>query len=417
MPGSAAGKPVRIPWGSWFGDTEVTLEFPGSWDVGFHPPADGPDIGEEGIRRAFANPIGTPRISDLARGKRSAVIVVDDLSRPTPAYRVLPTYLDELAAGGIDRDHVLIIIGVACHRQLIREDMEKKLGREVLETVQVKNHFAWDNCAYLGVTSRGTPVHVNRDFLAAELKLTLGGITPHGGPGFGGGAKLVLPGVAGIETSHANHRPPEAGGPGKRGVNRVDDNEQRLDMEEAARMAGLDAIVNTVINSRRGIAGLFVGDMVAAHRAGVEFARKVFATKVPANVDVGVFNAYPKDTEFVQAGMAFNVWQNTRRPIVREGGTIVLCTASSEGYGFHSLHGPSMRLSNTRSPRQLFGDRQLVIFCPNIIRRDLPAEAQADEGLILCRTWGEVAGVLERRHGAGARVAVFPCSAMQLAEE
>jgi len=127
------------------------------------------------------------------------------------------------------------------------------------------------------------------------------------------------------------------------------------------------------------------------------------------------FNTYIKKGRTIEE---FVRWSRSQAGgLIREGGTIVLCTASSEGYGFHSLHGPSMRLSNTRSPRQLFGDRQLVIFCPNIIRRDLPAEAQADEGLILCRTWGEVAGVLERRHGAGARVAVFPCSAMQLAEE
>ena len=412
-----AGGTIKIPWAAWFGDVELSLEFPSSWEVSFHPPADAPDIGDEGIRQAFANPIGLPRIAELARGRRSAVIVVDDISRPTPAHRVLPAYLDELAEGGIDRDRVLIIMGVACHRQLIREDLEKKLGHEVLETVQVKNHFAWDNCAYLGVTSRGTPVHINRDFLAADLKLTLGGITPHGGPGFGGGAKLILPGISGIETSFANHRPPAMGGPGGRGVGRVDDNEERLDMEEAARMVGLDAIVNTVVNSRRGVAGLFVGEMVAAHRAGVAFARKVFATQVPADVDVGVFNAFPKDTEFIQAGMAFNVWQNTRRPIVREGGTVVLCSAASEGYGFHSLHGPGMRLANVANPRHRFGERRLVVFSPNIIRRDLPPAMQADEDVFLCRTWGEVIEVLERTHGPGTRAAVFPCSAMQLAAD
>lgn len=408
-----ADQAVRIPWASWFGDHEIELTFPPGWSLEVCNPPGGPDIGENGIRAAFAEPIGSPRISEMARGKRTAVIVVDDLSRPTPASRVLPVLLEELEAGGLQRDDVLILMGVACHRQLMRDDMEKKLGKEILRTMRVKNHFAWDHLAFLGNTSYGTPVHINRDFLEADLRLVLGGILPHGGPGFGGGAKLVLPGVAGIQTAYHNHRPVQEGGPGK-GLDRVDDNESRLDIEEAARMAGLNAIVNVVVNPRREIAGLFVGDMVAAHRAGVAFARKVLTTLAPVDADVVVLNSYPKDSEFIQYGLAFNPWYSASKPLVHERGTIVLTTASSEGPGFHSLHGPDGALPNKRSPRRQFGDRKMIILSPNVNRLDLPQEAREDRGLTLCRDWSEARALLERYHGKSARVAVFPVAAMQL---
>ena len=139
----------------------------------------------------------------------------------------------------------------------------------------------------------------------------------------------------------------------------------------------------------------------------------IFATAVPSGWDVGFFNAYPKDNEFVQAGMAFNIWGSARTPIVHEGGTVVLCSASPEGVGFHSLHGPGMRLPNTGNMAARFAPRELVIFSPGINQYDLSPATR--EAATLCRTWEETVGVLRDRHGVGTRVAVFPCGALQLA--
>jgi nickel-dependent lactate racemase len=402
---------VTIPWASWFGDREVELAFPSGWDVALVPPADGPDIGDAGIAHAFANPIGSPRIRDLARGKKTAVIVVDDLSRPTPAWRVLPTLLIELATGGIGPDDVLIVMGVANHRQLTREDMIKKLGQPIVNAVEVKNHFSWDNCDYVGTTSRGTPVRLNRDVLARDLRILVGGITPHGKPGFAGGAKLVLPGVAHIDTATAWH-----GTTGPAGGLAQVVTEARLDAEEAARLGGAHTIVNIIPNSRRGIAGLVVGDLVQAHRAGVAIAQRVFATTLPAQpADIGVLTAFPKDTEFLQIGLCFNIWATAPRPLVTEHGSVVLCTAASEGYGFHSLMGPGMRLHAASSPAALLAPRDVVVFAPGVQPRDLPAPMRA--GLTLCQTWQQVITRLVAKHGAAARVAAFPCSAMQIAAD
>jgi lactate racemase len=409
---ASRGMSVGVPWAAYFGDSIMDLTFPEEWHVRVYPSTDGPDIGEEGIAQAFASPIGTPTIIDLARGKRSAAIVVDDLSRPTPADRLVPRILAELDAAGIGRDRVTIICGVANHRQMMREDFVKKLGEDVVRTVCVVNHFSWDRCDYVGTTSGGLRVSLNRDFLAGEVKILVGGLFPHQTPGFGGGAKLVVPGVASIDTCYDLHGP---NGPAT-GL-AIDASAARLQMEEAAQMAGVSAIVNSIPTSRRGIAGLVVGDVVEAHRAAVKIARRVFATPIPKETtDVGVFSAYPKDSEYLQIGMAFNIWRTAPRPLVHEQGTIVTCSAASEGPGFHSLIGPERRVPSSGGfPAAMFAPRDVAVFAPGVHPGELTPEAT--EGIRIHQRWDDLVEDLSRKHGPGTRVAVYPWSSIQLADD
>jgi hypothetical protein len=404
---------ARVPWAAWFGDRLHALELPAEWDVALYPPRDGTDIGKEGIARAFASPIGTPRVRELARGKKTAAIVIDDLSRPTEGARLLPYVFDELREAGLGPDDVRVILGVANHRQMMREDILKKIGRATLDLVEVKNHFSWYNCESVGTTSRGTPISLNKDVMAADVKILVGSIVPHGTPGFSGGAKLVVPGIASIETCQRWHGPE---GPST-GLG-IDASEARLDAEEAGRLAGIDCIVNVITNSRRQIAGLIVGDLVQAHRAGVRIARQVYATAVPQGVDVGIFNAFPKDNEFLQIGNCLNVFHSTppKHPIVHERGTVIQCSASSEGPGFHSLMGASMPLDWPGSLAEEVTPRDLLFYAPGVTSRDLNRATREDSKVTFCPTWPDVVAKLREKHGAHARVAVFPCSSIQLAE-
>jgi len=394
-----------IRWGAWYEDRDLELEFPPGWDVQACPPGDGPDIGASGIAAAFAQPIGTPRIRDLAAGRHSPCIVVDDLSRPTRADRLIPPILEELAAAGIPPEDVLILAGLANHRPLVREDLRKKLGDEVLARCKISSHFSWDNCVPIGTTSFGSPVELNAEFMAADLKILVGSIIPHGATGFSGGAKLLFPGVASLESASAFHK-----GTALRGGYAEDANDARLETEEAARLAGLDLIVNSVPNSRMDIAGVVVGDVVAAHRAGVAIARRIFATAAPAGCDIGVFSLYPKDTEFMQHVTALSPWKTATAPIVREEGTVVIAAASNEGLGFHSLFGPGRRLGITR-PTRVKG-RDLIFYAPGIGRGELNPATR--EGTTLLQSWDETVRWLEAKHGQAATVAVFPCGTMQL---
>ena len=159
----------------------------------------GPDIGDAGIRQALQETIGAPPLREFARGRSSAAILVDDLSRPTPAFRLLPYVLEELAAAGIGADAVKIICALAAHRPMTRDDLVKKVGLDIVDTMQVLNHNAYENLEFLGYSSRGIPIWVNRDMTSCEVRIALGMITPRGGM-FGGGAKLLIPGACGQQT-------------------------------------------------------------------------------------------------------------------------------------------------------------------------------------------------------------------------
>jgi nickel-dependent lactate racemase len=396
---------VSIRWGAWYEDTDLPLQFPSTWDVTRCAPTDAEDIGDDGIRASFAVPIGTACLRDMAVGKRSPCIVIDDLSRPTPSARLLPVILEELAAAGIPSEDVLILAGTANHRPMTSEDLRKKLGDEVMATCKITNHFSWANCVDVGVTSRGTPVEINAEFMDCDLRILLGSIIPHAATGFSGGSKLLMPGIASIQSAKGFHT-----GSALEGAYGDTANPARLESEEAARLAGIDFIVNAVPTSQMGIAGLVCGDVVAAHRAGVEIARKVMHTDTPTGCDIGVFSLYPKDTEFLQHITALAPYKTAPEPIVNEGGTIVIAAAAVEGLGFHSLFGPGMALSMRRATR--VRDRDLVFFAPGITTGGLSRDTR--EGTVLHSTWEDTVAWLERKHGDTAKVAVFPCATMQL---
>jgi nickel-dependent lactate racemase len=396
---------ARIRLGAWYDDREVELSFPPGWEVETCAPAGAQDIGAPGIAEAFAHPVGTAQLRQLARGRHAPCVVVDDLTRPTPGRRLVPRVLDELEAAGIPAADVHVLVGVANHRPLTREDLVKKLGPEVLARCRVSSHFSWAGCQPIGVTARGTPVELNAEFLRADLRILVGSIIPHAATGFSGGAKLLMPGVASIASAEAFHR-----GSAREGDFGNEQSPARLEAEEAAAMARVDFIVNSVPTPDMGVAGLVVGDVVGAHRAGVDIARQVFATSAVPLADVCVLSLYPKDSEFLQHVTAFAPYRTAPEPLVRRGGSVVVALAGSEGLGFHSLFGPGMAMA-APAATQLSG-RGLAFFCPNLERGELAPEVAA--GTVLFDRWVETVAWLEDRHGRPARVSVFPCATMQL---
>ena len=317
-------KSIKIPWGCWQRNQSISLTFPKNWKVVTASMADASDVGQDEIRKAFADPVGSERIRKLAEGKKTAVIAVDDLTRPTQAYRFLPFIVKELNEAGIKDEEIKILLAIGCHRPLMKPDQVKKLGKTMANRFPVYNHHPYENLVDVGKTSRGTALMINRFFMEADVKIGVGFITPHPTAGFGGGGKIVVPGLSGIDTIERNHAPSFAGIIGGTGFSEGHDvgrNELRQDMEEGARIAGLDFIVNSVGTSIGKTAGVFTGDPVKAHRAAVELAQKVYLTEAPDDADIGIFNAFPEDIELHHAQKALNVWRgNMGRRLVREGG-------------------------------------------------------------------------------------------------
>ena len=155
---------------------------------------------EAEIKKAVRDPIGTKPLSELAAGKTTAAIVVDDLTRLTPADRIVPYVIDELKNAGISAGNIVILIALGAHRPLTRIDMIKKLGKTIVNTMNIQNHHPYENLVNLGNTESGTPVLVNKTYHEADLKIAVSGVIPHPLAGYGGGAKIILPGLCGIEA-------------------------------------------------------------------------------------------------------------------------------------------------------------------------------------------------------------------------
>jgi len=407
-------KIVWMPWGAWYGDKQHAFAFPDSWAVSVHEMRDGLALGSDQIEAVLSSSVDWKGLTQRAKSIRKVAIAVDDLSRPTPTWRLLPSLLRRLGRSGIDRERVRILVAIGAHRVLTRADLVRKLGRETVTEIEVSNHSPFSNLLKLGTSSRGISMEINRHFVEADFKVGIGCLLPHSEAGFSGGAKIVLPGLAGIDTIEQYHKlrsTPSSLESDKTGV--VAGNEIRMEIEEVARKAGLDLSVNVVVNSRRGIAGLFVGDPVEAHRKAVELAKRIYATRLPDQVDVAIFNAYPKDTEFDQVVNALHLIHSARRLIVHEEGTIVLTTAASEGRGFGYLFGSEGRLPYVFDPVQMIGGRRLLIYSTRANQPDLLSIFPT--GAELFGRWDRLTERLRGLHGENCRVAVFPYASNQIA--
>ncbi len=414
---------VNVPQMPWYGDTELELDFPDSWEVVVCQMAgqNAPKLSEEGIQNAFLNPVGTPRIAQLAQNRKEVVIIFDDLSRPTKVAELVPCVLQELKEGGIKEDNIRFIASIGAHGAMKFMDFIKKLGPEVLQRFTVYNHNPFENCTYLGTTSRGTPVSINSEVMSCDLKIAIGAIVPHPTAGFGGGGKSILPGVAHMDTIWANHH--NVGGRRQPtpensfvkltpsvGWGKVESNDLRLDMEEAARIASLDITINAVVNLHRDTVGLFVGDLVAAHREGVKLARKVYTTKKPSEADIVVANAYSKANE------AFLAVQIGDKLLKEEGGDLVITCNIPEGQICHylirsfgkniggRLWGPRKRL-----PRRT---KRMIVLGPYVDRTGLDLLGPP-EMITVVNSWSEILDMLKTSYGDKARVAVIPDATLQ----
>jgi nickel-dependent lactate racemase len=395
---------LELPWGAWYGEGPRAFPVPDGWQLAIARQVDAPALDAAGLRARFAQPHGAPTLAELARGRRAAVVVIDDLTRPTPTAELLPLVLDELARGGVPRQAVRVLVALGCHRPLARGDLIKKMG-PLADELEVLNHNPYEQLVSYGVTAAGSPILINRWYAEAPLRVALGSVGPHPLFGYSGGAKAVFPGLAGIESIYQNHRPHHL----ERGLFDPSKNQLRRDAEEAVAQVGLDAIVNVVVNGERRIAGLFVGDFIAAHRAAVAFAESIYTTPTPSGCDALLFNAYPKDTDLCTIGGVLN--PAAARPLLLPHQVAILTTAASDGPGYHALLGRGGRLYH-RPPHRLLVGRRTIFFSPGVQRADVPPIIP-DEA-VLARRWSEVVEQVESWLGPRPSLGVLPTAPLQL---
>ena len=284
------------------------------------------------VQRVLAEPIESPPVAELAQGKKTACIVICDITRPVPNELILTPLLETIEAAGVPREGITILIATGLHRPNEGEELVELVGRRIAETYRIENHFGErrDELTYLGESPRGVPIWINSHFVDAELKITTGLIEPHLMAGYSGGRKVICPGIAGLDTIKAWHSPKFLEHP-RADCGLLDGNPVHEENTWIAKKVGCDFIVNTVIDDQRRPLEFFAGDMEAAFIAGAEFVRNVVRDTVAAPVDIVVTCSagYPLDTTFYQAVKGLT----GALPIVKEGGTIIMAAGLSEGIG------------------------------------------------------------------------------------
>lgn len=374
------------------------------------------------IRAALAQPIGTPPLAELCRGTRTACVVISDITRPVPNATLLPPILECLEANGIARDQILILVATGTHRPNEGEELVEMVGARIAAEYRIANHAARDaeSHIWLGSAPLGTPVGVDRRFLEADLRITTALIEPHFMAGYSGGRKSVCPGLCSIETVKVWHGPRFIGHE-LSDNGRVAGNPLHEDALAAARMAGLDFIVDVTIDAERRITGVFAGEVEAAWLQGVAFMERLVQAPLaaPADVVLTTCAGHPLDLTFYQAvkGMVGAL------PAVKERGTVLIASRCAEGLGSREFADILLQnddieefVARTYDPNFFIPDQWEVHELAKALRR---AEVMCYTEGIDAETLGRcfvtpVASVEEgleralRQHGRDARVAVIP---------
>jgi len=285
------------------------------------------------LGEAFRSPASCPPLQQLARTRRTACILICDITRPVPHAVLLPPLIDALQDGGIAPDNILILVATGLHRPNEGDELREVIGSDrIYRTVPIANHFARDREAHadLGRTASGIPILIDRRFTQADLRITVGLVEPHFMAGYSGGRKLVVPGVAHCDTIFRLH----AGGIMDHPCAAnciIDGNPVHHEQLEMLRAVGEIFALNVVIDEQRRIGFVNFGEVQASHAEAVAFMRGHAEVSLPRRFKTVVTSAagYPLDKTFYQSikGMVGVL------EILDPGGTIVIASECSEGMG------------------------------------------------------------------------------------
>ena len=282
------------------------------------------------VADALANPIGSPKLSDLAKGKKNCVIISSDHTRPVPSHVIMPQLLAELRKGNPDID-ITILIATGMHRATTKEELIAKYGKESAEHEKFVIHVSRndEDMVSVGTLPSGGDCCINKVAANADLLISEGFIEPHFFAGMSGGRKSVLPGIASKVTVLANHCSEFINSPHARtGI--LQGNPIHEDMLYAAKAAKLAFICNVVIDADKKVIAAFAGDREKAHYAGADFEMKLAGVKpVPADIVITTNGGYPLDQNIYQSVKGMTAAEAT----CKEGGVIIDVSSCSDGHG------------------------------------------------------------------------------------
>jgi len=340
---SAAGDTVNI----LYGKTGLEIRLPKNARatvIGKRPMRKLPDA-RGAVREALAQPIGAVPYAELVRGRRSACILICDITRPVPNRLFLRPLIEGMLAAGMPRERITVLVATGLHRPNEGEELAEVVGDPwVFDMVRVDNHFARDDAAHVdfGFTSkRRTPVKLDRRFVEAELRIATGLVEPHFMAGYSGGRKVIAPGVAHADTIRTFHSARFMEDPAAIQCN-LSGNPLHEEQLEIVRMLGEVYAVNTVIDEDRDLVHVNFGEVIESHLTAVAYVAE--STRVPVGRRFSTIltsaAGHPLDKTYYQTvkGMV------TPLDILEPGGMLIVASACSEGFGSPEFRAAQERL-------------------------------------------------------------------------
>lgn len=400
----------QLPSNSLYGNRPIPIAIPENWEVhvseiaGFYTP----ELSEEELRASIVSAIGTKPVSVGARGCKSAVIIIDDITRPTPCEPIARILLRELAAAGVPKENIWFVAALGTHAPMYHEHFVRKLGEELVQEYEVHNHNVFFNHVFLGNTSHCVPVEINADVMRADYKIAIGTAMAHSYFGFGGGAKCILPGVSSMRSIVANHSFTSTSSFNMGNPQSL----MRSDAEEAARMMGLDFKVDVILNGLGKICKAFAGDFEKESKVCRDYAAKHYRARFIPDCDVVLSNSYLKPAE------ASCAYTPEVLASLKEGGDFILSANSPLGSCIHYLYdkwgktapGGMMWAGCYNKTAKM---RRAVVFAEHSTKgsRD-PWFIDEGSGAVYLRRWDEVLQTLY--DGTPKKMAIYPMAEAQI---
>jgi nickel-dependent lactate racemase len=336
---------VELP----FGRELLPIEVPDSATV-LRPNPTAAMLGPvETVREALRNPIGGPPLRERVNPGDDVAIVISDITRPVPNQTLLGPVLGELKAAGVNERDITIVNGTGLHRECTDDELREMLGPDLPKRLRIVQHVARDRSTLVevGRSPRGVPVEFCRAYVEADVRIVTGFVEPHLFAGYSGGAKGVMPGVAGADIVMGNHGAANLGHP-RASWCKTHDNPVWEEIQATVALCPPHFLLNVTIDTGRRITGVFAGDVALAHEKAIEQAASQYQVPISRPFDVVVVTnmGYPADTTFYQSVKGISVAAEA----VREGGAIVLVAGCEEGIGSDDY---VAGLHEAGSPREL----------------------------------------------------------------
>jgi lactate racemase len=282
---------------------------------------------EEIIERAFSQPIGSAPLSQILKGHKAVLVIVDDYTRNTPVKKILPRLFKELERGGVKPSGIKILIALGTHRPMTEDERVKKFGEEISKRYCILNHAWWDRSQLinLGETESGTPIFVNRMIQEVDFIVGMGQIVPHRVSGFSGGGNIIQPGISGEETTGKTHWL-SAQFQGREILGKIE-NPVKEEIERVARKVGLKWIINTIQDGSERLIGVVAGDPFEGYRKGARQSLEVYQSILPQEADIVIADSHPYDSDLWVASKGIYAAELA----VKRGGVVILVTPCPEG--------------------------------------------------------------------------------------